>query len=103
MSNATGWTGTRADARTDIKKGMRITERSVEQRVKSTDRDTSPPARRETTFEAAPPGHTPTRIRPAAREGGRESAREMRVASKGIMVYWDITPMNSGTGFVMSF
>lgn len=77
---------------------MQITERRVDTRVNTTDRATSAPARRQTTLLAAPPGQTPTRIKPAAMAGGNEKIEASVRARSGIKVYWAQTPSSTRRG-----
>ena len=86
-SKAVAFTGTNAPASRRMSSGIMNTARRVEERVSTTENATSALPRRHMTLLATPPGQTPTSMAPAAREAGRLSRRESRVASVGIRVY----------------
>ena len=71
---ATGLNWMRWPMRTQVKKGVRIGDRSVETVVMVTDRARSPLLIKVMTLDAVPPGQVPTRTTPAVRAGPKSKA-----------------------------
>lgn len=92
LNNAKGETGTRAPARSCMRRGIAKTLHIVETRVSKTERATSARAIRQTRLLATPPGQTPTRMRPTVKGGGREKRRDRNKERKGMIVYWERAP-----------
>ena len=92
-------TGTSDPARSDVRSGVITGAAHVETVVMSTERATSACAIRVTRFEAVPPGHAETRMRPTASGTGSAKTFAIVQPSNGIRVNWQANPRKTCFGF----